>query len=335
MSRFDLFFIVLDECNESVDRHLASHIVNLHMLKDDFVTPEFSTEQLQRYIRFARTFQPLFTPGAKKLLVTKYKDLRSNDSGGLGRNSYRITVRQLESLIRLSEAIAKANCVEEVTEGMVVEAYNLLRMSIISVERDDVGFDESDDEGGDQDGEGVEGDEAMGDVDGDGQREASAMPEQAARPRTKISADKYTKMRNIFIKKLADDEERVARVDTERQQRRAERMAQRDGDAEDQDQEDEEEEQDPSTAVGGVEQNDLLLHYLESVEEELAGPEDMEREQKLAKKVLRRMEREMEVMVVRAGGGAEQADGGREEEGEREGTVVRYVLHPNVSLEEG
>ncbi|RMZ83580.1 hypothetical protein DV738_g1101, partial [Chaetothyriales sp. CBS 135597] len=132
MSRFDLFFVILDESNPTVDRHLADHIVNLHMLKDDFVQPEFSTEQLQLYIRFARTYTPVFTPAAKALLVDKYKDLRADDAGALGRNSYRITVRQLESLIRLSEAIAKANCVMEIDEPMVLEAYNLLRQSIIS-----------------------------------------------------------------------------------------------------------------------------------------------------------------------------------------------------------
>jgi len=355
MSRFDLFFIVLDECNENVDRHLASHIVNLHMFKDDFVQPEFSTEQLQRYIRFARTFKPIFTPTAKRLLVQKYKDLRANDSGGLGRNSYRITVRQLESLIRLSEAIAKANCVEEVTEQMVVEAYNLLRQSIISVERDDVGFEESDDEEGgdddDADGEaaavdGGDRDSPMGDVNA--ARQQSAQPDQAAagtRARTKISADKYNKMRNIFIKKLADDEERIAKADSELQQRRSERQqqAQRNGagaeaDAED---EDEDEDQDPTAAVGGVERGDLVLHYLESIEDELAGPEDMQREQKVARKVLKRMEKEMEIMVVRAnadGTAAPEPDAGVAEDGEgdahEQGTVVRYVLHPNISLDE-
>jgi len=359
MSRFDLFFIVLDECNENVDRHLASHIVNLHMFKDDFVQPEFSTEQLQRYIRFARTFKPIFTPTAKKLLVQKYKDLRANDSGGLGRNSYRITVRQLESLIRLSEAIAKANCVEEVTEQMVVEAYNLLRQSIISVERDDVGFEESDDEEGGDEGDGepaaAEGgdrDSPMGDADVDGlaARHPSTRPEQAARARTKISADKYNKMRNIFIKKLADDEERVAKVDSERQARRAERQAQRDGagndDAGDEDEDEDEdgeddEDQDPTSAVGGVERGDLILHYLESIEDELAGPEDMQREQKVARKVLKRMEKEMEIMVVRANAdGTAAPDGGAgtgedgDGEGQEQATVVRYVLHPNISLNE-
>ena len=62
MSRFDLFFVILDECNEAVDRHLAEHIVGIHQLRDEAVQPEFSTEQLQRYIRFAKTFKPIFTP---------------------------------------------------------------------------------------------------------------------------------------------------------------------------------------------------------------------------------------------------------------------------------
>lgn len=58
MSRFDLFFVVLDECSESVDWNLANHIVNVHRKKDEALTPEYTTEQLQRYIRYARTFKP-------------------------------------------------------------------------------------------------------------------------------------------------------------------------------------------------------------------------------------------------------------------------------------
>jgi len=58
MSRFDLFFVVLDEQNPVVDENIARHIVNVHRFQSEAINPEFSTEQLQRYIRFARTFNP-------------------------------------------------------------------------------------------------------------------------------------------------------------------------------------------------------------------------------------------------------------------------------------
>ena len=58
MSRFDLFFVVLDECDQKTDLNIAQHIVNVHRFQDQAIAPEFSTEALQRYIRFARTFNP-------------------------------------------------------------------------------------------------------------------------------------------------------------------------------------------------------------------------------------------------------------------------------------
>jgi DNA replication licensing factor MCM6 len=203
MSRFDLFFVILDECNENVDRHLANHIVNLHIFKDESVQPEFSTEQLQRYIRFAKTFKPTFQPEAKRVLVEKYKELRAADSGGVGRNSYRITVRQLESLIRLSEAIAKANCVEDVTPEMVIEAYNLLKLSIISVERDDIEMEEAND-GITANEDGDRGDSPMAD---DTVHEGTPAPPQQQVQRTKITWDKYNRMMNMLARRINEDEQ--------------------------------------------------------------------------------------------------------------------------------
>lgn len=75
------------------------------------------------------------------MLVEKYRSLRQDESGA-GKSNYRITVRQLESMIRLSEAIARANCVNDITPQIVREAYSLLRQSIIHVEQDDINFDE-------------------------------------------------------------------------------------------------------------------------------------------------------------------------------------------------
>jgi DNA replication licensing factor MCM6 len=262
MSRFDLFFVILDECNETVDRHLAEHIVGIHQLRDEAVQPEFTTEQLQRYIRFAKTFKPEFTPEAKAILVQKYKELRSDDAqGGIGRNSYRITVRQLESMIRLSEAIAKANCVEEITPIMVIEAFNLLRQSIISVEKDDVEVDEDDEvlpgnssngRRRDTDGDSPMADGNDDDEDGDngpdgGANGAAVAPE---RQKTKITYDKYISVVNLLVQRVNEDEM---------------------GNGE------------------GIEGETLIQWYLEQKEDELAGEDDYHAEMALTRKIIKRM----------------------------------------------
>jgi DNA replication licensing factor MCM6 len=260
MSRFDLFFIVRDEPNEQVDRNLATHIVNVHMNRDEAVEPEISTELLQRYIRLARTFKPVFTEEAKAVLVEKYKELRANDAqGGIGRSSYRITVRQLESLIRLSEAVARANCVEEILPRFVREAFNLLRQSIITVEKDDIDVEDEADEAAavvaaaataaHQDGDDDmaeardrDGDSPMGD-----EEEAATT---TTRQKTKITYDKYMKILNLLVRRINEDEAKNGE---------------------------------------GVEQDELVTWYLERIESELNSQDDLDRERELAHKVLKRM----------------------------------------------
>ncbi|KAF9426494.1 MCM DNA helicase complex subunit mcm6 [Podila epigama] len=142
MSRFDLFFVVLDECDETTDYNIARHIVNVHKLRDAALVPQYSTEQVQRYIQYARTFKPKLSPEAMRLLSEKYRDLRQLDSQGSGKNSYRITVRQLESMIRLSEALARVHCTDIITEDFVKEAGRLLASSIMTVEKDRIELEE-------------------------------------------------------------------------------------------------------------------------------------------------------------------------------------------------
>lgn len=45
MSRFDLFFIIVDEKDLMVDMAIAKHLVGLHV-SEQVVQPEFSMEQL-------------------------------------------------------------------------------------------------------------------------------------------------------------------------------------------------------------------------------------------------------------------------------------------------
>ncbi|KAI1322922.1 MCM2/3/5 family-domain-containing protein [Xylariaceae sp. FL0255] len=314
MSRFDLFFVVLDECNESIDRHLAEHIVGIHALRDSAIEPEFSTECLQRYIRFARTFRPEFTDEAKERLVNKYKELRADDAqGGIGKNSYRITVRQLESLIRLSEAIAKANCVEEIVPDFVDEAFNLLRQSIISVEHDDVEMDDEYEEPEDaaaliaaadeasgnpaapasrSQTQDAEGDEAMGD-------DADASAEASAKKKTAITYEKYISIVNLIVSRVNDDE--------------------------------------ASGAGEGVDGDALIEWYLEQKEEELDNEEDYNREMGIAKMVLKKMVKDNILMAVRGEGLAEEgAEGSAATSSAADASSQKtvYVLHPNCAVEE-
>merc|ERR1712190_39275 len=64
------------------------------------------------------------------------------DTGGGVKSSWRITVRQLESMIRLSESMARLSCCDQVTPKHVKEAYRLLNKSIIRVDQPDIHFDE-------------------------------------------------------------------------------------------------------------------------------------------------------------------------------------------------
>jgi DNA replication licensing factor MCM6 len=294
MSRFDLFFVVLDECNEQVDFNLASHIVNVHRFTDQAIQPEYDTEQLQRYIRYARTFKPKLSQEAQTYLVQKYIELRSDDAQGMGRNSYRITVRQLESMVRLSEAIARANCVEDITPAFVKEAFSLLRQSIIHVERDDVEMDEEEFADG-ADADMADGDEdAARDADGDAAMQGApeAQPNGVAQPKekTKISYEKYISIMNLVVRRISEDE---------------------------------------GSGGEGVAEDDLLAYYLEQREEDMSSEEDIERERALCKKVLKRLVKDSYLMEIlgdasTAGSGQTAAATGGEKV---------YVLHPNCAVD--
>lgn len=54
------------------------------------------------------------TPAAQEFVVEQYKRLRQRDSVGSTKSAWRITVRQLESMLRLSEAMARMYCSSEV-----------------------------------------------------------------------------------------------------------------------------------------------------------------------------------------------------------------------------
>ena len=54
MSRFDLFFILVDDCNEVTDYAIAKKIVDLHSKAEESVERVYETDDIARYISFAR-----------------------------------------------------------------------------------------------------------------------------------------------------------------------------------------------------------------------------------------------------------------------------------------
>ncbi|KAF7301490.1 DNA helicase [Mycena indigotica] len=135
ISRFDLLYLVLDQVDESLDRRLAQHLVGLY-LEDTpdrpGVTDYLPLTEVSAYISYARArVNPVITEAASDELVRAYVEMR-NMGTDVGASEKRITAttRQLESLIRLSEAHARMRLSEFVELEDVLEAGRLMREAI-------------------------------------------------------------------------------------------------------------------------------------------------------------------------------------------------------------
>ncbi|KAL3921140.1 MAG: hypothetical protein SGPRY_005003 [Prymnesium sp.] len=141
MSRFDLFFVVESHAmEERTDFAIARHIVALHQTgkAPQYGDSEYTTSDLQRYIKYARSLSPKLSDAAARKLVAYYRDLRQQDYSDSSTGSYRVTVRQLEAMVRLGEARARVDLSETIEERHIKEARRLLKESIMHVSHDDV-----------------------------------------------------------------------------------------------------------------------------------------------------------------------------------------------------
>jgi replicative DNA helicase Mcm len=113
LSRFDLIFVVEDKPNVEKDTKLAAHILRIH--KETSIPFEIEPELLRKYIAYARReVSPKLTNEAIVVLQEFYVGMR----GGAAEDDspVPITARQLEALIRLSEASSRIRLGTEVTE---------------------------------------------------------------------------------------------------------------------------------------------------------------------------------------------------------------------------
>ena len=132
LSRFDLIYLILDAPNIDGDRRLAQHLVGLYYETPNVVQPPLDHETLRDYIAYARDHvHPELTDMATRELISAYLDMRKmgSNNGNSGNRTISATPRQLESLIRLSEAIAKMRYSNEVKREDVREAVRLMRVA--------------------------------------------------------------------------------------------------------------------------------------------------------------------------------------------------------------
>eukprot|EP01071_Lankesteria_metandrocarpae_P006831 Lankesteria_metandrocarpae@DN4498_c0_g1_i1.p1 len=146
MSRFDLFFVMVDDIQQ--DEIVAKHMVKVHAnsgMQQSTDDAQFSRKKLQQYTRIARSFRPKITDEAREVIKTAWIALRQQDVQPGGMRNIRITVRQLESLIRLSEADAKLRFSDEVLTHHVEEAYTIYHDSLTKVKKGRIDLAEDED----------------------------------------------------------------------------------------------------------------------------------------------------------------------------------------------
>lgn len=158
LSRFDLIFLLIDTPNEMTDKQLTAHVLNIHsnklklsqninysdevnnslidrLSKFSKTNDYISQVELRKYIAYARKYvlSPTLSNEAKEMLQQFFLELRSkNLSYGIP-----ITVRQLESCIRLAQARAKVELREEVTAKDAYEVIELLNFSLLKTQCDE------------------------------------------------------------------------------------------------------------------------------------------------------------------------------------------------------
>jgi len=128
LSRFDLIFVLRDVPEKDRDSRMSEHILELHRKRAPPAEPEIPPDLLRKYIAYARSINPVLTPEAMEKLKEFYMEMRSaSEAEG---SPIAITARQLESLVRISEARARAALRDQVLPEDAEHAIAIMRRSL-------------------------------------------------------------------------------------------------------------------------------------------------------------------------------------------------------------
>jgi replicative DNA helicase Mcm len=136
LSRFDVIFVLRDVPNRDADAKMSQHLLEIHQKGRSPVEAPVDAELLRKYISYSKTIQPSLSEGALNKLREFYLAMRTaSESEG---SPVAITARQLDSLVRASEARARAALRKEVTPEDADAAITLMKRSL-----EEVGIDMS------------------------------------------------------------------------------------------------------------------------------------------------------------------------------------------------
>ncbi len=136
LSRFDVIFIVRDIPNKAQDEAIASHVLEEH--QQEIIRDVIDPIILRKYIAYAQKCKPKLSDEAVSEIKNFYIKIRNQSiSTDKDIKPIPITARQLEAIIRLSEACARVRLSETVTTDDARRAISLLKDSLMQV-----GYDE-------------------------------------------------------------------------------------------------------------------------------------------------------------------------------------------------
>lgn len=143
LSRFDILCVVRDETDPIQDQHLAKFVVNSHIsnhptnknkeqveVENELQIPQ---DILKKYLVYAReNIHPKLQNMDQDKVANIYSQLRQES---LATGSLPITVRHIESIIRMSEAHAKMHLREYVQEDDVNMAVRMMLESFVETQK--------------------------------------------------------------------------------------------------------------------------------------------------------------------------------------------------------
>ena len=136
INRFDLIFPIKDLPDETRDEKMASHILKLHQ-DPDLYEPQIPTDFLRKYIAYTKQeVSPVITNNALQEIKDFYLKMRLSGGVEEGIKAIPISARQLEALVRLTEASARLRLSDKATKEDAKKAIELIEYCLMQV-----GFD--------------------------------------------------------------------------------------------------------------------------------------------------------------------------------------------------